>query len=49
MLLSVFGNKLRKLPNNLGSLGRLERLAIQNNFLDELPENIGDLKNLTQL
>ncbi|XP_020240789.1 plant intracellular Ras-group-related LRR protein 7 isoform X3 [Asparagus officinalis] len=45
-VLTLDGNRLRNLPDELGALSRLEQLSITNNILICLPNTVGHLHNL---
>lgn len=44
--LDLSGNRLRKLPHEIGQLGQLQELFVQNNQLKSLPEEITQLMHL---
>ncbi|KDO54597.1 hypothetical protein CISIN_1g0289421mg, partial [Citrus sinensis] len=43
--MTLDGNRITSLPDELGQLVRLERLSILGNMLTCLPETIGSLRN----
>ena len=47
--LSLYGNKLERLPETIGELKNLSSLNLYRNKLERLPETIGELKNLSSL
>ena len=47
--LSLYGNKLERLPETIGELKNLSSLDLGRNELERLPESIGELKNLSSL
>jgi Leucine-rich repeat (LRR) protein len=47
--MSLRGNKLKKLPPEIGQLYNLQILILSNNKLKSLPSEIGKLKNLQEL
>ncbi|KAM4091643.1 hypothetical protein ACJW30_09G151900 [Castanea mollissima] len=48
-LMTLDGNEITSLPDEMGQLVRLERLSISGNLLTCLPETFGSLRNLLLL
>lgn len=49
MVLDLYGNRIRRLPVEIGQLRALRRLYVDNNALEEMPHEIGNLRNLLRL
>lgn len=47
--LKLSQNRLRRLPNDLGDMARLEILELDSNRLECLPDSLGELSNLQRL
>ena len=47
--LTLDGNTLRLLPDNIGTLSKLVTLSVKNNLLTSLPDSLGRLSNLQAL
>lgn len=47
--LNLAGNKLARLPAEIGQLAHLKRLGLKGNILVRLPSSLGDLSNLVEL
>ncbi|GJP64549.1 hypothetical protein CLOP_g21525 [Closterium sp. NIES-67] len=48
--LTIFGNGLRRLPEDIGAtLPQLQHLKVQSSSLEELPESIAEMQNLVSL
>lgn len=48
-MLTLDGNTLRLLPDNIGTLSKLVTLSVKNNLLTSLPDSLGRLSNLQAL
>lgn len=48
-ILSLAGNQLKELPENIGSLNELKALILCDNFIERLPTSIALLTNLKSL
>jgi Leucine-rich repeat (LRR) protein len=47
--LTLEGNKIKNLPENIGNLKTLTKLNLSNNQITNIPESIGSLTNLKEL
>jgi Leucine-rich repeat (LRR) protein len=47
--LTLYNNKLKKLPVNIGNLNKLTSLRLERNRLTEIPSSIGNLTSLIEL
>ena len=44
--LSLAGNQLTELPDNIGNLRSLKRLQLSGNYLEKLPDSLCNLQSL---